>query len=192
MDYVQSKVLTFWQKVDGLLLLGVYATPLLIFIGWLIGIFTYLDGGPWWGSLFPAIFFVFAYNCIGNLAVFAEVGGSLLLDQRKRSMWLLPLLFLDLLGNVWVCSRAFFKAIFLKLRLIHVKTPFAESIRKKANTQNQYTKISNGVSNNHNHKWNKTERDGNGMHYYVRIAAELDENRQMEKAEIKMNKKERS
>jgi cellulose synthase/poly-beta-1,6-N-acetylglucosamine synthase-like glycosyltransferase len=188
---LKSNVLTFWQKVDGILLLGVYATPLLIFIGWLIGIFTYLDGGPWWGSLFPAVIFVFAYNCIGNLAVFSEVGGSLYLDQRKRSIWLLPLMFLDLLGNVWVCSRAFFKAIFLILHPIHPKRRIYESFLIEADKQNQYEKTSNG-SNNHNHKWHKTERSGNGMHYYAAVAAELDENSQMKKAEIKKKKEARS
>lgn len=156
---LRSKVLTFWQKVDGILLLGVYATPLLVFIGWLIGIFTYLDGGPWWVSLFPAVLFVFAYNCVGNLAVFSEVGGSLFLDQRKRSIWLLPLMFLDLLGNVWVCSRAFFKAIFLTLHLNQVKMPIYESVQNEPGKEDQFTKASNG-SNNKNHKWHKTERSG--------------------------------
>ncbi|UCB61278.1 MAG: glycosyltransferase family 2 protein, partial [Candidatus Bathyarchaeota archaeon] len=91
---LKSPVLSLWQKVDGVLLLGVYATPLLILTGWLIGIFTYLTGAPWWSSLFPGILFAFAYNHIGNIAVFAEVGGSLFLDKRKRSIWLLPLMFL--------------------------------------------------------------------------------------------------
>ncbi|NIS78715.1 MAG: glycosyltransferase, partial [Anaerolineales bacterium] len=98
-ETLKSPVLTFWQKIDGVLLLGVYTTPLLILIGWLTGIFTYLAGAPWWCSLFPAILFVFAYNSIGNFAVFAEAGGSLFLDKRRRSIWLLPLMLLDLLAN---------------------------------------------------------------------------------------------
>jgi cellulose synthase/poly-beta-1,6-N-acetylglucosamine synthase-like glycosyltransferase len=185
---LKSSVLTFWQKVDGILLLGVYATPLLIFIGWLIGIFTYLDGGPWWLSLFPAIIFVFAYNCIGNLAVFAEAGGSLVLDQRRRSIWLLPLMFLDLLGNVWVCSKAFFKAVFLTLRN-HAKSLILKSGKKAGDKGNGYVKMSNGPSNNNNHHWHKTERSGNGLHYYT-AAAELDKSDRAKKPEPEKKKEE--
>jgi cellulose synthase/poly-beta-1,6-N-acetylglucosamine synthase-like glycosyltransferase len=190
-ETLRSKVLTFWQKIDGILLLGVYTTPVLVFVGWLIGIFTYLDGGPWWTSLFPAILFVFAYNCIGNLAVFSEVGGSLFLDQRRRSIWLLPLMFLDLLGNVWVCSRAFFKAMILKLAPNQAKAPTIPSIRKGEEEQSQHAKTANGFLANHNHQWDKTERSGNGLHYYAAISAELDETNQLTEADLKENKQER-
>ncbi len=188
---LKSKVLTFWQKIDGVLLLGVYTTPLLIFVGWLIGIFTYLDGGPWWSSLFPAILFVFAYNCIGNLSVFTEGGGSLYLDRRKRSIWLLPLIFLDLIGNVWVCSRAFFKAILLEMRLDQNTSPTDESDQMEGYKEKQYNKTSNGLSNNHNHKWDKTERSGNGLEYYTVIASELDEINQSPRTETEDRNKER-
>ena len=183
---IRSEALTFWQKVDGILLLGAYATPLLILIGWLIGIFTYLDGGPWWASLFPAIIFVFAYNCIGNLAVFAEVGGSLFLDQRRRSIWLLPLMFLDMVGNVWVCSGAFFKAIFLTLHPKKIKKPL-NSVQRIIKNQNIDTLNVRSKSNNPH--WDKTERSGNGLHFYAGVAMEVKENSELEKAVIKKNSK---
>jgi cellulose synthase/poly-beta-1,6-N-acetylglucosamine synthase-like glycosyltransferase len=181
-ETLKSPVLTFWQKVDGILLLGVYTTPLLILIGWLTGIFTYLAGAPWWCYLFPAILFVFAYNSIGNFAVFAEAGGSLFLDHRRRSIWLLPLMLLDLLANVWVCSKAFFQAIFLRQTRCEQVTPFV-----CAKTQNRA--VGNGNSNeavksfwnNNTHRWDKTERSGNGMHYY----------NGMKSAEIKRNHEKR-
>ena len=164
---LKSPILTLWQKIDGLLLLGVYTTPLLILIGWLIGIITYLTGAPWWSSLIPAIVFVFAYNSIGNIAVFAEVGGSLFLDQRRRSIYLLPLMFLDLLANVWVCSKAFFKAIFLsKTQPNPGKMPFSETVLRDEVEESRQVTILNGVHNNHNHHWDKTERSGNGLCYY--------------------------
>ena len=165
---LKSPVLTFWQKVDGVLLLGVYATPFLILVGWLIGIFTYLTGAPWWSSLFPGILFAFAYNHIGNVAVFAEAGGGLFLDKRKRSIWLLPLMFLDLLANVWVCTKAFFKAVFLhKMNLIQFKNPLMKEAQKEKRDRNQYSKNLTAVFNNSVHKWDKTERSGNGLHYYA-------------------------
>ena len=167
---LKSPVLTFWQKVDGVLLLGVYATPFLILVGWLIGIFTYLTGAPWWSSLFPGILFAFAYNHIGNVAVFAEVGGSLFLDRRRRSIWLLPLMFLDLLANVWVCTKAFFKVIFLhKMQHGQVKKPFMKDAQKDKREKNHNSKNLDAVFNNSIHKWDKTERSGNGLNYYINL-----------------------
>ncbi len=167
---LHSSFLTFWQKVDGILLLGVYATPFLILIGWLIGILNYLAGAPWWCSLFPAILFVFAYNSIGNFAVFAEVGGSLFLDRRRRSIWLLPLMLLDLLANVWVCSEAFFRAILLRQRLSEqVEEPSLMKTQKVAVKTDYEKKTLNGFWNNNVNQWDKTERSGNGMHYYNHV-----------------------
>jgi cellulose synthase/poly-beta-1,6-N-acetylglucosamine synthase-like glycosyltransferase len=175
---LKSSVLTFWQKVDGILLLGVYTTPFLILIGWLIGIFNYLAGAPWWCSLFPAILFVFAYNSIGNFAVFAEVGGSLFLDQRRRSIWLLPLMLLDLLANVWVCSRAFFQAILLRQRRYEqVEQPAWVKTQKGAVGMGNHEKTLNSFWNNNIRHWDKTERSGNGMRYYNHVkTAEIKRN----------------
>jgi len=168
-ETLTSPFLTVWQKIDGILLLGVYTTPLLILIGWLTGIFTYLAGAPWWCFLFPAILFIFAYNSIGNFAVFAEAGGSLFLDQRRRSIWLLPLMLVDLLTNVWVCSKAFFQTIFLRQRRYEqVKPPFWAKTKKMGVGKDNY-KALNSFWNNNTRWWDKTERSGNGMRYYNHV-----------------------
>ena len=188
---LKSSVLTFWQKIDGVLLLGVYATPVLIFFGWMMGIVSYLTGAPWWTSLFPAMLFVFAYNSIGNFAVFGEVGGSLFLDRRRRSIWLLPLMFLDMLANVWVCNKAFFKAIFLhKARSIHGETLSSGDRVREGVGKNRLTKMVTNFNNN-NHQWNKTERSGNGLHFYTAMATELDSTNRLRKAEVKKDDEER-
>jgi cellulose synthase/poly-beta-1,6-N-acetylglucosamine synthase-like glycosyltransferase len=166
-ETLKSPVLTFWQRVDGILLLGAYTTPLLILIGWLTGIFSYIVGAPLWYSIFPMIFFIFAYNSVGNFVVFAEAGGSLFLDQRRRSMWLLPLMLVNLLANVWVCSKAFFLAIFLRQRRCEkVKPPFWAKTQKRGVGKDNYNKALNSFWNNNTHRWDKTERSGNGMQYY--------------------------
>ncbi len=189
-ETLKSPFLKFWQKVDGILLLGVYTTPLLVFIGWLVGIFAYLTGAPWWTLLFPAILFVFAYNSIGNFAIFAEVGGSLFLDKRKRSIWLLPLMFLDLLANVWVCSRAFFKAILLRyMEPNQIESVSSENVKLKGVKKNGSGISSNGSANGHNHKWDKTERSGNGLHYYAVVATELDADNHAKELEVKAKDK---
>ncbi len=181
-ETLRSRVLTFWQKIDGILLLGVYITPFLILIGWLTGMVTYLAGAPWWCAFFPAILFIFAYNSMGNFAVFAETGGSLFLDQRRRGIWLLPLMLLNLLANVWVCSKAFFQAIFLRQRRFEqAKPPVWVKTPKRGVGKDNYNKALNNFRNNNAHRWDKTERSGYGMHYY----------NDKKNAEIKKNHRER-
>ncbi len=181
-ETLKSPVLTFWQRVDGILLLGAYTTPLLILIGWLTGIFSYIVGAPLWYSIFPMIFFIFAYNSIGNFVVFAEAGGSLFLDQRRRSMWLLPLMLVNLLANVWICSKAFFLTIFLRQRRCEkVKPPIWDKTQKRGVGKDNYNKALNSFWNNNTHRWDKTERSGNGMQYYNDI----------KNAEIKRNHRKR-
>ncbi len=120
-----------------------------------------------WYSIFPMIFFIFAYNSVGNFVVFAEAGGSLFLDQRRRSMWLLPLMLVNLLANVWVCSKAFFLAIFLRQRRREkVKPPVWAKTQKRGVGKDNYNKALNNFWNNNTHRWDKTERSGNGMQYY--------------------------
>ncbi len=170
---LRSPVLTFWQKIDGILLLGVYTTPLLILIGWLTGMFIYLAGAPWWCSLFPALLFIFAYNSFGNFAVFSEVGGSLFLDKRKRSIWLLPLILIDLFANVWVCSKAFFQAVFLRLLgrgqfKSPILTMFNNRGKEKGYDKSALISFENDKNGNM-YQWDKTERSGNGMRYYNNV-----------------------
>jgi cellulose synthase/poly-beta-1,6-N-acetylglucosamine synthase-like glycosyltransferase len=168
-ETLKSPFLTFRQKVDGLLLLGVYVLPFLILIGWLTGILTYLAGSPWWISLFPAVLFIFSYSSFGNFAVFTEVGGSLFLDQRRRSIWLLPLILISFFANVWVCSRAFFEAILLRLQQRDEGKPTSlAEIQESGMTSYSY---SNALDNfhgktNNSHRWDKTRRSGNGLLHY--------------------------
>ncbi len=168
-ETLKSPFLTFWQKVDGLLLLGVYVLPFLILIGWLTGILTYLAGSPWWISLFPAVLFIFSYSSFGNFAVFTEVGGGLFLDQRRRSIWLLPLILIGFFANVWVCSRAFFEAIFLRLQQHDKREPtFLAEIQEHGSTSYNCssTLYSFHDRTDNSHRWDKTGRSGNGLLHY--------------------------
>ncbi len=162
LETLRTPVLTFWQKVDGILLLGVYVIPLLTLISWLTGILTYLAGAPWWWSLFPAILFIFFYNSFGNFAVFAEVGGSLFLDQRRRSIWLLPLILVNFFANIWVGSKAFFQALFVQRRW---KPSMWERTQKSGMGRYYYKKAVNSLGKN-GLRWEKTLRSGKGLSYY--------------------------
>ena len=161
-ETLTSPVLNWKQKLDGILLLGVYVAPVLMIIGWILGIISYLFAPPWWSPFFPALLFTLSYNNVGNFAVFNEVGGSVYLDKRGRSIWLLPLAFFNFFGYVLICTTAFFDSVFLQ----------AGKWRKTKRTGNG-THHYNNLVNNGNHKngnnkdhWDKTKRNGNGIRYY--------------------------
>jgi len=107
-----SPILKFAQKIDALLLLYVYVIPVLMVIGWLLGIYVYFFGAYWWWILFAALMFTLAYNNVGNFAVFCEVGTSVVLDRRGRVVWLLPFNLFNFFANMWVCAGAFFVTLF--------------------------------------------------------------------------------
>lgn len=88
--FLRSRYPTPIQKLDGTLLLGVYIQPLLILIAMLCCLVLLLLGQlPLTTGLFLA-FAIIAYNALGNLAPFFEVGAGNLLDGMRSRVLLLP------------------------------------------------------------------------------------------------------
>lgn len=80
------------QKIDGLLLLGVYAVAPLVMIGWLLGLaLFYLGYIPVHG--FIGILAVASYSALGNFAAFFEVASAVRLDGSRQRARMLPFLF---------------------------------------------------------------------------------------------------
>lgn len=101
---LRSPFLSWRQRLDGGLLLGVYFAPVVLLLGWLSSIYLYLAGQVWYGDLL--ILGAMLYNGYGNLAVFHEIGTALLLDGRRQSILLLPAVVFASVANVWICSAA--------------------------------------------------------------------------------------
>jgi len=79
------------QRIDGVLLLGVFALAPLIVAGWLLGIgLFYLGYVPIHG--FIGILAVASYSTLGNFAAFFEVAAAVRLDGARARARLLPLL----------------------------------------------------------------------------------------------------
>ncbi|MFZ7138720.1 MAG: glycosyltransferase [archaeon] len=155
---LKTPVLNMWQKIDGILLLGVYLVPVFVLAGWILGIVSYLFDAPWWSPFFLALLFFLSYNSIGNFAVFNEMGNSAFLDKRGRSIWLLPMVFFTFFANMIICSTAFVDAVLLEF----------ENKRNKGNgiENAHYKKQLTNEKNNRRKRWEKTGRYGNGMSYY--------------------------
>lgn len=103
--------LNFWQKLDGFLLLWVYALPFFFGLALLDCLALFFLGemnifaGVW------VIVFVGIYNAWGNFAPFFEIGAGNLLDGMKNDIHALPLLCFSFYFYLWHISLGFLQSI---------------------------------------------------------------------------------
>ncbi len=120
-----TKNLNRKEKIDGLMLLGVYFMPILALLSLLIGLPLIFLNSPLIGVLWLSIP-ISLYSFVGNFAPFFEVGVGLYLDGRTRTQWLIPLLIFTFFLNIPICLKAFFEVllskIFRKNKNVWVKT----------------------------------------------------------------------
>jgi cellulose synthase/poly-beta-1,6-N-acetylglucosamine synthase-like glycosyltransferase len=99
-----SPRLTAVQKVDALLLLGVYAIPPVLFSGIAANALLFMMGAvPIWSTMFLS-FFAVCYGSFGNFGPIYEVGAAELLDGACERIYLLPYLFYLFLFNAWAVT----------------------------------------------------------------------------------------
>ncbi len=141
---LKCKELGLKEKIDGLLLLGVYFLPVVVLFSWIIGallmflkLWQYFY--PFWITSSIAL-----YSSIGNFAPFYEIGVGLHLDGRRRAQWLIPLLLFTLLYNIPICTKAVIDLLISKI------------MRKN------------------NNYWVKTEHSGDGNCYIMNVIKPLE------------------
>lgn len=99
------------EKLDGILLLLVYAVPFLLALGQLDAIALFflremdLLAG-WW-----ALLFIGAYCSFGNFAPFYEIGCALTMDGMINEIYLLPLILYNFYFYMWAISLGFLDAV---------------------------------------------------------------------------------
>jgi cellulose synthase/poly-beta-1,6-N-acetylglucosamine synthase-like glycosyltransferase len=111
-----SRKLKLKEKVDGLLLLGVYFMPLIALLAFLVGIALILLQTTWLVSVLWFSVPVSFYSFVGNFAPFFEVGIGAYLDGRTRTLWLIPLLIFTFVYNMPICMKAFLNLMASKIR----------------------------------------------------------------------------
>lgn len=99
------------EKIDGLLLLFVYAVPFILALGQIDSFALFFLGemelfAGWW-----ALIFIGAYISFGNFAPFFEIGTSLVLDGTRGEAFLLPLIMFNFYFYMWNISRGFLDAL---------------------------------------------------------------------------------
>ena len=104
-EFVTSKHMGLMQKLDGLLLLGVYAMGPVLLFGWILAlVLFYLGVHPAVGLL--ALLAVAGYNTLGNFATFFEIASGARLDGQYRRIRLLPMTLFGFVVSTVATSRA--------------------------------------------------------------------------------------
>lgn len=87
---LRDRSVPIFERLDGLLLLGVYLMSPIVIVGWLIGILVFYFGDmPLAIGLLSIIAFT-SYCTLGNFAAFFEIAAAVHLDYNHRRIRLLP------------------------------------------------------------------------------------------------------
>jgi cellulose synthase/poly-beta-1,6-N-acetylglucosamine synthase-like glycosyltransferase len=96
---------TLRERIDGTLLLGVYAMAPVTMVGWILALGVFYQGvAPLHGLI--ALFGITAYASVGNLAAFFEIAAAVRLDGNRQRISLLPFLVLGFSVSIFAVSRA--------------------------------------------------------------------------------------
>jgi cellulose synthase/poly-beta-1,6-N-acetylglucosamine synthase-like glycosyltransferase len=108
---IVSSQLSKKEKIDGLLLLFVYAIPLILLLALCDSLALFFLGEMQIVAGVFAIIFVGAYNTFGNFAPFYQIGIAALLDGATKRVLLLPMLIFNYFFNTWFITIGFFESI---------------------------------------------------------------------------------
>lgn len=108
---LRSPYLTRKEKFDGILLLFIYAVPILLITGLLDSLALFFLNEMNIISSLLVFLFVAGYNTFGNFAPFYQVGTALFLDNSTRRIRLLPFLLFTFFFNIWYVALGFFDAL---------------------------------------------------------------------------------
>lgn len=101
------------ERIDGLLLLGVYGVAPLLLAGWVCALILYFSGEQTLASVGIATFVFVGFGAMGNFAAFFEIAAALHLDGSGNRVRLLPLNFFNFLVSLVNITRACFGLVFV-------------------------------------------------------------------------------
>jgi len=108
---LKSPRISIWEKIDGTLLLCIYAVPFLISIGIAASLALFFIGEMQIVESIFLFFLVVVYHTFGNFAPFNQIGMAALLDGMTYRTRLIPFIFFVFLYNLWNASLGFINAL---------------------------------------------------------------------------------
>jgi cellulose synthase/poly-beta-1,6-N-acetylglucosamine synthase-like glycosyltransferase len=113
LSLLRSRRVSRFEKIDGLLLLGVYVMSPVLLLGWILAIsLFYLGEQMMHGAI--AVLAITSYGALGNFAAFFEIGSAARLDRRRQAVTLLPMNLWNFLVGLLVISRASLGQLFFR------------------------------------------------------------------------------
>jgi len=100
-----SRRVSLLEKIDGLLLLGVYLVSPLLVLGWLLAISLFFLGEHLMYGII-AVLAVTSYGALGNFAAFFEIAAALRIDGRRQAIRLLSINIFNFLVSLISTSKA--------------------------------------------------------------------------------------
>ena len=94
----------WWERVDGMLLLGVYLMGPVLLVGWVLAVVLFYTGVEIGGGL--TVLALGAFTTLGNFAAFFEIAAAVRLDGSRRRIRLLPLTLFGFTVSLISVSRA--------------------------------------------------------------------------------------
>lgn len=101
---LRSRNVSWWERLDGLLLLGVYMMAPVLLLGWVLAMVLFYLGAPVGGGV--AVLSLAAFTTLGNFAAFFEIAAAARLDGSRARIQLLPLTFLGFTVSAISVSQA--------------------------------------------------------------------------------------
>ncbi|MCP4606604.1 MAG: glycosyltransferase family 2 protein [Proteobacteria bacterium] len=104
---IRSRYLSFWEKVDGVLLLLVYTIPVILLLAMITSIALFFMGRMNLIDSMLMFIYMAAYNPYGNFALFYEVAAGTLLDGAVERVRLVPFTMFSFIFNMWYVTKGF-------------------------------------------------------------------------------------
>lgn len=114
--FLTSRRVTLRERIDGLLLLFIFAMPLCLLSGWIVAIALYFLGESKLLLAFIPLLALMTYSTLGNFATFFEMVIAVLLDGKRKRVRLLPLNLLGFFVSLFAICQAVFGALTDRMR----------------------------------------------------------------------------
>jgi len=108
---LKSRYLTRWEKIDGFLLLCLYAIPFIFILSMLCSLALFFLGEM---LLLPGTLFfilVITFNAFGNFSPFYQIAAAAFLDGATYRIRFLPFLLFSFFFNIWYVCQGFICAV---------------------------------------------------------------------------------
>ena len=112
-DLARAPGLSWAERLDGMLLLGVYMMSPLLLLGWVLSVLMYFTVSMQWLAPVLLLLGFMAHSALGNFAAFFEIAAAVHLDRSQRRINLLAFSFLGFIVSAVAIARSVLEQLVL-------------------------------------------------------------------------------